>query len=163
MMFSKAHEKVLRKFIYCEVDFVLVGGHAAIFHGVQRTTSDMDILVRPTAKNGTRILEAFTLLGLVAEDLTPEDFTVPQFFNFGIKPGTVDILNFMVGLSLEEVFANSLYVKIDELRLKVIDIRDLLTNKKSIQRNTEKADVDNQDIKALIRIIEWKEKGKRNL
>jgi hypothetical protein len=31
MTFSRAHEKVLRKFIYCEVEFVLVGGHAAIF------------------------------------------------------------------------------------------------------------------------------------
>lgn len=160
MMFSKAHEKVLRKFIFCEVEFVLVGGHAAIYHGVQRTTSDLDILVRPTVKNGQRILEAFSLLGLVAEDLVPEDFTVSQFFNFGIKPGTVDILNFMVGLTIDEVFENANYIKIDDLRLKVIDIRDLLTNKKSINRNTEKTDVDNQDIKALTRIIEWKGKGK---
>lgn len=162
MTFSRAHEKVLRKFIYCEVEFVLVGGHAAIYHGVQRTTSDLDILVRPTIKNGKKIFEAFSLLGLEAKDLTPEDFTVSQFFNFGMKPSSVDIMNFMVGLSLDEVFANAIYVKIDELRLKVIDIRDLLSNKKNIKRNTEKNLIDQQDIAALTRIIEWKEKGKWN-
>ena len=158
MIFSEAHEKVLRKFIYCDVDFVLVGGHAAIYHGVQRTTSDMDILVRPTQKNGQKILEAFGLLGLVFDDISAADFVVPQFFNFGFSPGTVDILNFMVGLSIDEVFENALYVKIDELRLKVIDIRDLLTNKKSINRKSEKSDVDNQDIKALARIINLQKK-----
>ena len=162
MMFSKAHEKVLRKFIYCEVEFVLVGGHAAIYHGVQRTTSDLDILVRPTLKNGKRILEAFAQLGLVAKDLIPEDFTVSQFFHFGIKPGSVDILNFMLGLTLDEVFENANYVKIDDLKIKVIDIRDLLTNKKSIHRFTEKNLVDQQDIAALTRIIIWKENGAWN-
>jgi hypothetical protein len=162
-MFNKAHEKVLRKFIYCEVDFVLVGGHAAIYHGVQRTTSDLDILVRPTVKNGQRILESFSLLGLVAEDLVAEDFTVSQFFHFGMDPHSVDLMNFMLGLDLDEVFKNAIYVKIEELRLKVIDIRDLLVNKKSIKRDTEKNLIDQQDVFALTRIIEWREQGKYGL
>ena len=160
MTFSRAHDRVLRKFIYCEVDFVLIGGHAAIYHGVQRTTSDLDILIRPTVQNGQRILEACTLLGLEIEGLTPEDFTVPQFFNFGAKPGAVDILNFIVGLSIDLVFDNAQEVRMEELRLKVIDIRDLLSNKESIKRTTEKNLVDQQDIIALKRIIDWKKKRK---
>lgn len=160
MTFSRAHDRVLRKFIYCEVDFILIGGHAAIYHGVQRTTSDLDILIRPTVQNGQRILEACTLLDLEIEGLTPEDFTIPQFFNFGMKPGAVDILNFIVGLSIDQVFDNAQEVRIEELWLKVIDIRDLLSNKESIRRTTEKNLVDQQDIVALKRIIDWKQKRK---
>lgn len=158
MTFSRAHDRVLRKFIYCEVDFVLIGGHAAIYHGVQRTTSDLDILIRPTVQNGQRILEACTLLDLEIEGLSPKDFTIPQFFNFGMKPGAVDILNFIVGLSIDQVFDNAQEVRIEELRLKVIDIRDLLSNKESIRRTTEKNLVDQQDIIALKRIIDWKKR-----
>ena len=49
--FSTSHEKLIRKFIKHEVDFVLIGGHAVVFYGVRRTTSDIDILIHPTLEN----------------------------------------------------------------------------------------------------------------
>jgi hypothetical protein len=49
--FSRAHERILRKFLLHRVDFVLIGGHAVVFYGVRRTTSDIDILVRDLLKN----------------------------------------------------------------------------------------------------------------
>lgn len=77
-----------------------------------------------------------------------------------MKPGAVDILNFIVGLSIDQVFDNAQKVRIEELRLNVIDIRDLLSNKESIKRTSEKNLVDQQDIIALKRIIDWKKKIK---
>ena len=56
--FSRLHERLLGKFLTNNVEFVLIGGHAAIYHGVRRTTSDLDILVQPTEENGRRILKA---------------------------------------------------------------------------------------------------------
>lgn len=38
--FGKTHERILRKFLTYEVEFVLVGGHAAVFYEVRRITSD---------------------------------------------------------------------------------------------------------------------------
>ena len=46
-----------------EVEFVVVGGQAVIAHGYPRLTKDMDIWVRPTAANGTRILAALAEFG----------------------------------------------------------------------------------------------------
>ena len=89
--FSKVHERILRKFIFHDVDFVLIGGHAAIFYGVRRTTSDIDILVRPSLENGTRILKAFKDLKLETEDIKATDFTGDQVFTFGMEPDSVDI------------------------------------------------------------------------
>lgn len=55
--FSRVHERVIRKFLLHDVDFVLIGGHAVVFYGVRRTTSDIDILVRPSLENGKKILK----------------------------------------------------------------------------------------------------------
>lgn len=154
--FSRVHERVLRKFVANHVDFVLIGGHASIIHGVRRTTSDLDILVRPSRENGERVVKAFRNLGVDCRNIHPEDFLVEQVFSFGMEPDAVDILNFSKGISLEDIFENAVIRKIDDLRIRVIDIRDLITNKEKIARVSEKGLVDQQDILALKRILKMK-------
>ena len=151
--FGKIHERILRKFLLHDVDFVLIGGHAVVFYGVRRTTADIDILVRPTHENGVKILKAFKDLKLETEDIRAEDFTSDQVFTFGMEPDAVDILTFSKGVPLAKVFANAIEAKIDNMAIKIIDIRDLLTNKESINRSNEKGLVDRQDILALRRIL----------
>jgi predicted nucleotidyltransferase len=151
--FSKVHERILRKFIFHGVDFVLVGGHAAVFYGVRRTTSDIDILVRPTVENGTRIVRAFKDLKLGIEDILPADFTTEQVFTFGMEPDAVDLLTFSRGVSIDDIFDNATHAKLDNLTIKVIDIKDLLKNKEALDRPSEKGLVDQQDILALKRIL----------
>lgn len=151
--FSRTHERILRKFIFYEVDFVLIGGHASIIHGVRRTTSDLDILIRPTLENGQRILSAFKSLQLNVSDILAEDFAKEQVFSFGMEPDAVDILNFSKGVSLNDIFDNAVFKKIDDMRFRIIDIRDLLKNKEKLTRISEKGLVDQQDILALRRIL----------
>lgn len=155
--FSRTHERLLRKFIVHNVDFILIGGHAAVFYGVRRTTSDMDILVRPTIENGKRILKAFQDLKLSIEGIQEEDFTKEQVFTFGVEPEAVDIITFSRGISIEDVFKNSIVKKLDDLKIRIIDIRDLLRNKENLNRSGEKNLVDQQDILALRRILKRKE------
>lgn len=131
-----------------------MGGHAAVFYGVRRTTSDIDILVRPTLENGTKILKAFKDLKLEAEGIQPGDFAAEQVFTFGMEPDAVDILTFSRGVSTEDIFENASHIKIDDLSLRIIDIKDLIKNKESLKRGTEKNLVDQQDIVALRRILE---------
>lgn len=154
--FSRVHESLLRKFLANSVEFVLIGGHAAIYHGVRRTTSDLDILVRPTEENGRRILQAFKELSLDTSQLTAHDFTVSQLFSFGLEPDRVDIMNYAKGVPLEEIFSNATVTKIDSLTFKIIDIRDLLTNKENLSRDGAKYFVDQQDIIALRQILKSK-------
>lgn len=154
--FGKVHERILRKFILHDVDFVLMGGHAVVFYGVRRTTSDIDILVRPTLENGTRILEAFASLKLETEDIQVSDFTSEQVFTFGMEPDGVDILTFSRGVPLDDIFRNAIKTKIDSLTIRIIDIKDLLKNKENLNRSDEKGLVDQQDILALRRILKKK-------
>jgi len=154
--FSKVHERVLRKFIYYNVEFVLMGGHAVVYYGVRRTTSDIDILVRPTLLNGEKILKAFKSLKLRTEDIAASDFTREQVFSFGMEPDSVDILTFSRGVLIDDIFENAVSTKIDDLSIRIIEITDLLKNKESIGRSDEKALVDQQDVLALRRILKSK-------
>lgn len=152
--FSKVHERVIRKFIVHNVDFVLIGGHASIIHGVRRTTSDLDILIRPSRENASKVYAALNSLQLDLTGTQEEDFLTEQVFSFGMEPHSVDILNFSKGVLLEEIFDHAVERKIDNLRIPVIDIRDLIKNKQNIaNRSTEKGLVDQQDVIALNRIL----------
>ena len=57
------------------VEFVIVGAYALAFHGAPRFTGDLDILIRPTIDNASRLLKALDAFGFPATNLTPE--TVP--------------------------------------------------------------------------------------
>ncbi|MEX1239575.1 MAG: hypothetical protein WEB30_07655 [Cyclobacteriaceae bacterium] len=154
--FSKVHERILRKFILYDVEFVLIGGHAMVFYGVRRTTSDIDILVRPTLDNGMKILKAFQSLKLQTDDIIPSDFTKEQVFTFGLEPDAVDILTFSKGIPIDDIFRNAIKTRVEDLTISVIDIKDLLKNKEAIEPTAEKGLVDQQDILALRRILKAK-------
>ena len=150
--FSEEHFKLLRNLVAQDVEFILLGGHAAIYYGVRRTTSDIDILVKPTNENGKRVLKAFEKSGLVVEDIVPDDFKNQMVLSFGLEPNAVDMMNYIIGLDIETVFVNSLPVEIGGLKLKMIDIRDLIINKESLNREGDKKFTDQQDIFTLKKI-----------
>lgn len=154
--FGKTHKRLLQKFLKHHVEFVLMGGHAVVFYGVRRTTSDIDILVQPTIANGERILKAFKSLKLDITEISAEDFATQNVFTFGMEPDAVDILTYTLGVDMVTVFKNSNYHKIDDMSLRVVDLRDLLKNKESLNRKDEKGLVDQQDILALGRILKKK-------
>jgi hypothetical protein len=66
--------RLLESLLKFQVRFILVGGHAAIYHGVNRNTGDLDILIEPTAENGKRLVLALRNSGLEVPELLPEEF-----------------------------------------------------------------------------------------
>lgn len=44
-------------------EFEVVGGHAVAFHGHPRATKDLDVLIRPTAANASRVYRALAAFG----------------------------------------------------------------------------------------------------
>ena len=53
------------------IEFIVVGAYALAFHGAPRFTGDLDIFVRPTLDNATRLLTALEACGFPVTDLTP--------------------------------------------------------------------------------------------
>jgi hypothetical protein len=60
------------------VDYIIVGAHSLAFHGRPRYTGDLDILIRPTAENATRIVGLLKQFGFADAGLNESDFTEPE-------------------------------------------------------------------------------------
>ena len=132
-----------------EARYVLIGGYAAIIHGVNRVTGDLDIFIERSRENAIKILKAIDDFGLGSigfkeEDLVNEDFVVQM----GRPPYRIDILNSIPGVTFEEAYNAAVLYEEDDIKIKCIHINHLLNNKKAVGRNK-----DLMDVKALEKII----------
>lgn len=154
---SLNHIKFLKSVQHHEVKFLVIGGHAAIYYGVNRNTGDLDILIEPTKTNGLKLINALAELQLEIPDIEPKEFESPLVLSFGFEPDAVDILNYTPGLEFNKVFSNSILVDVSGLQIPMIDIRDLILNKQSLNRKGEKSLLDRYDLEVLKKIIQTKQ------
>ncbi|HNP95523.1 MAG TPA: hypothetical protein PKJ63_07830 [Cyclobacteriaceae bacterium] len=152
-LYSQEHLGILRAFVKHKVKFVIIGGHAAIYHGVNRNTGDLDILIEPTAKNGDLVLTSLKSNGLEIPEMDLREFESNLVLSFGLEPDAVDIINYAPGVTFNQVFENSINVDVEGISIKMMDIRDLLKNKEALNRGGEKSHLDKYDIEVLRRII----------
>ena len=136
------------------VEFMIAGGFAVNFHGYNRSTSDMDIWIKPEEENKIKIFSALQKVGYSAATLHPVlglDFTKPFSFSVGEEPVDVDIFNHITGVSYAEAEKNKISFKWNnKLDVSFISLRDLLVNKMLTGRGKDKVDVDElQKINAL--------------
>jgi hypothetical protein len=77
------------------VRYMLIGGIAVNFHGVNRNTQDMDIWLAPTNQNRDQFYNVLLDLKYTEEeiaDLKAEDFTSIFKCSIGEMPNTIDCL-----------------------------------------------------------------------
>ncbi|MBP6829012.1 MAG: hypothetical protein KA165_20755 [Saprospiraceae bacterium] len=129
-----------------EVAYILVGGYSVILHGYNRTTGDMDIWVKPSVENYTRLLSAFSRFGMSVFDMSLEKFLATahyDVFTFGRPPVSIDILTQVNGLSFDVAFARAEWFEIeDSLSVRSLRLSDLLDAKKSAGRPKDLDDLD---------------------
>jgi hypothetical protein len=78
-----------------QVRYMLIGGIAINFHGVNRNTQDMDIWLAPTNENRDLFYKVLLDLGYTEEEISDyknEDFTTFFKCTIGEAPYTVDCL-----------------------------------------------------------------------
>ncbi len=151
---SKEHIRFLKSLIKFKVKFLIIGGHAAIYYGVRRTTSDLAILIEPTEVNRKKLLGAFSELNLEVPDIAPSEFEKDLVLSFGFEPDAIDIINYTPGIDIEAVFKNSISIDFSGIQVPMIDIRDLIKNKEALHREGEKALMDKYDAEVLKKIIQ---------
>jgi hypothetical protein len=139
------------------VKFILIGGHAAIFYGVNRNTGDIDILVEPNRENGVNVLSALKNMGLEIPPMEAKEFEGELVLSFGLEPDAVDILTFTPGVEFHSAMQNAHLANFSDLKIPIIDIRDLIKNKESLRRTGEKSHLDQYDIEVLKKILKKKQ------
>jgi hypothetical protein len=125
-----------------------VGGYSVIFYGFPRTTGDLDIFVEVSKENYQKLSKAFLEFGLSMFDMTEENFLHNKnltVFSFGRAPVSIEILKEISGLTFEEVYNNSIVTEIEEIPMRVIQLKDLIKNKKASGRPKDLNDIENLD------------------
>ncbi len=135
----------LRELFTClkrnNVKYVVIGGIAAIFHGVPRATFDLDLFIEKTDINAGRLLEALKEANFGTADMTDAIDIVSHpitIFNDKIK---VDCFTTIPGLEFKKAWGNKLVEYYKEVPLNVISKDDLLKAKQASKRKIDKEDI----------------------
>lgn len=88
------YRELLQRLADASVRFLVVGGYAAIAHGLTRATDDLDIWVDPTLDNAQRAIGALERFGVPVGQLSVELIADPySFFRIGEDRGRkIDIM-----------------------------------------------------------------------
>jgi hypothetical protein len=143
--------ELTRRLIAAQVEFVLVGGFAAVAHGVTLVTRDVDICCRFSEANLMRIQTAFADLHRMRKDLplelTPE--LCAGLKNLYLETvyletdlGVVDCLGEVLGVgNFDEVLKNSIEIELPCGNCRIINIDALIIAKEAMNRNHDRITV----------------------
>lgn len=140
-----AHQEMLTALIENQVDFLLVGGYAVIYHGYIRATGDMDVWLRPTNENKLRLLEVFKKLQFDPEGIKTiagMDFTEVVVFHIGNEPERIDFLSKVQGLNFDDAYQQRQILSINKLQVPILHLNDLIANKLLANRLKDQADIE---------------------
>lgn len=126
-----------------KVEYLIVGGYALAFHGAPRFTGDIDIFVRPSSENASRVLEALAAFGFRFPNLTVADFQNPdKVVQLGVPPVRIDIITSISGVSWEEAEAAKEPGSFGDVPVSYIGRREYIKNKRSAGRKKDLADIE---------------------
>ena len=134
-------KELLAEFARSGVEAVLVGGYAVAFHGRPRATKDIDLVLGGSAANLDRAAEALARFGapsVVVEGVRTQ--APSEIVYMGQPPLRVDILRTIDGVDSADLFARAVATEIDGVPLRVIDLSDLIANKRAVARPQDLVD-----------------------
>jgi hypothetical protein len=126
-----------------KVQYMVVGAHALAFHGRPRHTGDLDIWIKPSIENASKMILVlddfgFGSLGLKVEDFMRENYVT----QLGYPPLRIDILNSISGVSFDSANNNKILGDFDGVTIPFINISDFILNKRAISRAKDLGDID---------------------
>ncbi len=125
-----------------KVEFVIVGAHAVAFHGYARGTKDLDLLIRPTPENISRVVAALKDFGVESLGLAEADFTPENVIQLGVPPNRVDLLAAISGVETDKVWRTRVKGEYQGRPAEYISRACLLQNKKSAGRRQDLLDIE---------------------
>jgi hypothetical protein len=125
-------------------EYLVVGAHAMAVHGVPRATGDLDVVVRASADNAERVLDALRRFGASVdehgvrlEDLSTEGFV----YQIGLPPRRIDLMTSISGVTFADAWASRVEIEIAELRVAFIGREALIRNKRATGRDKDLVDL----------------------
>jgi hypothetical protein len=135
--------EMLRALSDADADYLVVGAHAMAVYGHVRATGDLDIWVRPERENAERVWDALLEFGAPVDRLSEEDLCEPDVvFQVGRAPNRIDVLTSITGIDFDEAWPGRRHITLDDTRVPVIGIQELIRNKRAAGRLQDRADAE---------------------
>lgn len=132
---------LLGEFVRAGVRFAVLGGYAVGIHGRPRATKDLDLLLEGSPENLEAAARALEIFGAPPDVVQHVRALGPEEVAFlGVPPVRVDLLRTVDGVTTDEVLARAIELELDGLRVPVIALDDLITNKRASGRPQDLAD-----------------------
>ena len=113
--------------------YVVVGGFAIIFHGFQRLTNDIDLLVETTPENEARVIEALLVLpDKAAAELKPGDIGQYGVVRVGDEI-LVDLMKSACGMGYAEAIKDAVVEKVNGIEVPFASVSTLWRMKKTVR------------------------------
>lgn len=141
--FNPDFRDLLSSFVENRVRFLMVGGYAVAFHGHPRATKDLDVWIEASPENAPLALRALAAFGAPVDDLTISDLMTPStVFQMGVPPRRIDVVCGVSGRDFASAWDRHEVLELDDLRVPVISLEDLIANKRASGRLQDLADVE---------------------
>lgn len=124
------------------VEYVIVGAFALSFHGHPRATGDMDVWIRRSPQNASRILKALDEFGFGSLGVTENDLLEDKVIQLGQPPVRIDLMTELDGLTPDEVWAGRIAGRFGDMSVFYLGRETFVRNKRSLGRHKDLADLE---------------------
>lgn len=133
---------LLRAFTDEQVEFLIVGAYAVIFHAEPRYTKDLDVWVRATEENAGRVLRALGRFGAPLSGVCRADFENEELvFQIGVEPNRVDVLMGITGLDFDTAWSGKVASSYGGVPVFILGRPELIKAKRAAGRPQDLLDV----------------------
>ena len=132
---------VFRSFQQHDVKYVVIGGIAAILHGVPRATFDLDILIEATPDNAQRLLDALLDAGLGTAALTSSGDLLANEITVFKDRVRVDVQTSTPGVRFVDAWSRRRTVAYQGQEFFILAKEDLIRSKRAAGRPVDLEDV----------------------
>jgi hypothetical protein len=124
-----------------DVKYVVIGGIAAVLHGVPRATFDLDILIEATPDNAQRLLDALLDAKLGTASLTSVKELLAHEITIFQDRVRLDVQTSTPGLRFEDAWRNRETMEYEGQAFYVVSRDDLIASKRAAGREVDLEDV----------------------
>jgi hypothetical protein len=124
-----------------DVKYVVIGGIAAVLHGVPRATFDLDILIEATPDNAQRLLDALLDAQMGTASLTSAEGLLAHEITIFRDRVRLDVQTSTPGLRFEDAWRNRETMEYEGQAFYVVSRDDLIASKLAAGREVDLEDV----------------------